>query len=108
MKIEETDSRTGGGALPELPLPSCALVISHPDYKAQHIQDWLRSEPIPIIVRVQEESVWLDFRTVFEEDEESLKIPSTSCSSLLSRVKPSFLKKNQIKFVKFKAGCLRV
>ena len=73
VKIEETDSRTGGGALPELPLPSCALVISHREYKAQHIQDWLRSEPIPIIVRVQEESVWLDFRTVFEEDEESLK-----------------------------------
>ena len=90
VKIEETDSRTGGGALPELPLPSCALVISHPEYKAQHIQDWLRSEPIPIIVRVQEESVWLDFRTVFEEDEESLK------NSLHLLFKSSFKSEKQV------------
>ena len=72
VRIEETDSRTGGGALPELPLPSSAMVISHPRYKAQEIQNWLRSQSIPVIVRVQTESVWFDFRTVFEEDEKVL------------------------------------
>ena len=72
VRIEGTDSRTGGGALPEHPLPSSAMVISHPRYKAQEIQNWLRSQSIPVIVRVQAESVWLDFRTVFEEDEKVL------------------------------------
>ena len=65
-------------------------LISHPKYKAQHIQDWLRSEPIPIIVRVQEESVWLDFRTIFEEDEESLK------NSLHLLFKSSFKSEKQV------------
>jgi L-seryl-tRNA(Ser) seleniumtransferase len=72
VSIQETDSRTGGGALPELPLPSCALVIQHHRFKAQQIQEWLRSQPTPVIVRIMAESVWLDFRTIFKEDEETL------------------------------------
>ena len=73
VSIKETDSRTGGGALPELPLPSCALVIQHHRFKAQQIQEWLRSQPTPVIVRIMAESVWLDFRTIFKDDEETLQ-----------------------------------
>ncbi len=70
--LQVTESRTGGGALPELPLPSCALVISHPEVDAQELQSWLRSRPLPVIVRLQDEQIRLDFRTVLDRDVDEL------------------------------------
>ena len=70
--LEKTESRAGGGALPELTLPSCALVIRHSKFSALEIQDWLRQQPLPVIARVASDQVWLDFRTVFQEEETSI------------------------------------
>ena len=68
----KTESRTGGGALPELPLESAALVLSHPEWSANDLQEWFRSQPVPIIVRVHEEQIWLDFRTILPHDSDEL------------------------------------
>ncbi|MGK5092976.1 L-seryl-tRNA(Sec) selenium transferase [Deltaproteobacteria bacterium TL4] len=67
-KLEATTSFTGGGALPELYLHSYAITLSHQKKTAQSIQEWLRQQAIPIIVRVQNDLVWLDFRTLFERE----------------------------------------
>ncbi|MBC8260075.1 MAG: L-seryl-tRNA(Sec) selenium transferase [SAR324 cluster bacterium] len=71
-ELRETESRTGGGALPELPLASAALVISHTTKKAHELQEWFRSQPVPIIVRVHDELLWIDFRTILPQDTEEL------------------------------------
>ena len=71
-EIHKTESRTGGGALPEIPLESAALVLSHPEWSANDLQEWFRSQPVPIIVRVHEEQIWLDFRTILPHDSDEL------------------------------------
>ena len=71
-ELHKTESRTGGGALPELPLESAALVLSHPEWSANDLQEWFRSQPVPIIVRVHEEQIWLDFRTILPHDSDEI------------------------------------
>ena len=78
-ELRETESRTGGGAFPELPLESTALVLSHPEWSAHELQEWFRSQAVPIIVRVHEEQIWLDFRTILPHDSDELQ-------SVLSRL----------------------
>ena len=71
-ELHKTESRTGGGSLPEIPLESAPLVLSHPEWSANDLQEWFRSQPVPIIVRVHEEQIWLDFRTILPHDSDEL------------------------------------
>ncbi len=71
-KLRETESLTGGGALPELPINSVALVLSHPDWSSNELQNWFRSQAVPVIVRIHEDQIWLDFRTILPQDNEEL------------------------------------
>ena len=52
LEIRETESKTGGGAMPDLTLGSAALVLSHPKWTALELQKWFRSQPVPVITRV--------------------------------------------------------
>ncbi|MBF0350753.1 MAG: L-seryl-tRNA(Sec) selenium transferase [SAR324 cluster bacterium] len=72
INLIETLSLTGGGALPELYLRSYGLLVEHPDKSANIIQKLLRESSIPIITRIENKCVILDFRTVFDEDCESV------------------------------------
>ena len=82
LEIRETESKTGGGAMPDLTLGSVALVLSHPKWTALELQKWFRSQPVPVITRVHEDQVWLDFRTIFQKDlDELLKVFSRLISS---------------------------
>ena len=75
LEIRETESKIGGGAMPNLNLCSTALVLSHPKWSVLKLQKWFRSQPIPVITRVHEDQVWLDFRTIFQNDyDELLKV----------------------------------
>ena len=75
LKIRGTESKIGGGAMPNLNLCSTALVLSHPKWSVLKLQKWFRSQPIPVITRVHEDQVWLDFRTIFQNDyDELLKV----------------------------------
>ena len=61
--------------MPDLNLASAALVLTHPKWSALELQKWLRSQPVPVITRVHEDQVWLDFRTIFQKDfDELLKV----------------------------------
>ena len=82
LEIRETESKTGGGAMPDLNLGSTALVLSHPQWSVLELQKWFRSQPVPVITRVHEDQVWLDFRTIFQKDfDELLKVFSRLISS---------------------------
>jgi len=75
IEIRKTESKTGGGAMPDLNLGSAALVLNHPKWSVLELQKWFRSQPIPVITRVHEDQVWLDFRTIFKKDfDELLKV----------------------------------
>ncbi len=82
LEVRETESKTGGGALPDLKLCSTAVVLSHPHWTVLELQKWFRSQPVPVITRVHEDHVWLDFRTIFQNDfDELLKVFSRLTSS---------------------------
>ena len=72
LEIQKTESKTGGGAMPDLNLGSTALVLCHPKLSALELQKWFRSQPVPVITRVHEDKVWLDFRTIFKKDYDEL------------------------------------
>ena len=67
-KMLPITSMVGGGAAPDVSLPSFALALSHPHISASKIQNRLRRASTPVICRVQNEEVWLDFRTIFPKD----------------------------------------
>ena len=71
-KIIKTKSLTGGGALPETQIESTAIVFSHPKWSSSKLQEWFRSQPTPVIVRIQDEQVLLDFRTILPHDTAAL------------------------------------
>lgn len=70
LALDQKDgiSRVGGGAFPLLELPSRLLCLVPEKLSAHQIEEWLRSQTPPIIVRVEKDHVMLDVRTVQEEE----------------------------------------
>jgi len=66
----ETISRVGGGALPLHQLKSRAVVIAPEDktFSAVRIESELRKNEPPVIVRIEEDKVFMDIRTLQEKD----------------------------------------
>ena len=68
FKIVETASKTGGGALPTLDLPSYAVGIYSSKFSPQRLQKILRDNKPSIIVRIDEDILLIDVRCLFKED----------------------------------------
>ena len=68
--VEEVSSAPGGGALPELSIPSWAIAIA--SGSADNVAQQLRSGKPAVFGRVQGRRVLLDLRTVMPEDDKSL------------------------------------
>lgn len=71
LEIVKVSGRVGGGAAPEVEISSLALKIPADVFNPHELKESLRRREIPIIVRVKDEGVYLDLRTVFP-DEDSL------------------------------------
>lgn len=70
-RMEESTSQVGGGTMPEVELPSFAVVLKHRSLAPEKIARSLRVEHDPaIIVRIQKEEILLDLRCVTEEEED--------------------------------------
>ncbi|SFM51840.1 L-seryl-tRNA(Sec) selenium transferase [Thermodesulforhabdus norvegica] len=65
--VEPTVSRVGGGSLPEQDLPSWAVSVRCSS--ASRIEKLLRSNKPPIIVRVENDALLMDVRTLLPEDD---------------------------------------
>jgi L-seryl-tRNA(Ser) seleniumtransferase len=76
-------SRTGGGALPLLELPSKCLQIRINGMTANALETAMRNNAPPIIGRIEEDSFILDLRTI-QDDE--ITIIQTAFINLLQRV----------------------
>ncbi len=66
--LVETHSRVGGGAMPEHGLKSWALQLSPVEMKLSIMEKKMRSLPIPIIGRIEDEKYLLDMRTIREHE----------------------------------------
>jgi L-seryl-tRNA(Ser) seleniumtransferase len=71
-RLVQTVSIVGGGSAPEVSIPSWAVALELPGKTANEIEEELRRSTPPVIARVHEGTVVMDFRTVFTTEEAEL------------------------------------
>jgi L-seryl-tRNA(Ser) seleniumtransferase len=73
IEIRAVDSAVGGGAAPDLALPSCALTVRCDGRSAESLARGLREAPTPIIARIEDDVLIFDLRTVLPGEEEEVE-----------------------------------
>jgi L-seryl-tRNA(Ser) seleniumtransferase len=68
VALVATESRVGGGALPEQALPSFAVALGPRSCSVNQLESDLRQPLLPVIGRIEEERLILDMRTVAEDE----------------------------------------
>jgi len=71
-RVQDGDSVIGGGSTPAQSLPTALLAVTHSRHSAQELERLLRQNPSPVIARVEQDTLLLDLRTVFEDQDEEL------------------------------------
>jgi len=69
VEIVEAAAAVGGGAAPTVDLPSVALALRHPGRGPDELATDLRRGEPPVVVRVSEDAVLVDLRTVAPDEE---------------------------------------
>lgn len=72
IDVMADSSRAGGGALPEVDLPTYVVSIKSGRISVNELEERLRRVTPPIIARIREEALIIDVRTVRDEDLEDL------------------------------------
>jgi L-seryl-tRNA(Ser) seleniumtransferase len=73
IKVVASIGRVGGGALPQVSLPSRALALALPPLSPQQLEARLRQAQPPIIARIEQDTLLLDLRTLLPDDLPALK-----------------------------------
>ncbi|MBU5427190.1 L-seryl-tRNA(Sec) selenium transferase [Tissierella pigra] len=68
IDIEDNFSEVGGGSLPLEKLPTKCLVLTLDNFSTQEFENNLREFHIPIITRLYKDRVYIDLRTIREEE----------------------------------------
>ncbi len=86
LETRPVDSAVGGGAAPDIALPSFALAIRPREVSADALARSLREAVPPIVVRIDDDAVLLDLRTVLpgEDEEVARALEATLCGVPLS------------------------
>ena len=69
LKLEDSTSQIGSGALPTEELPTIVISIKHPKQSATAIARKFRAAYPPIIGRINDDRFLLDLRTIFDPQE---------------------------------------
>lgn len=70
LRLIEGTSQVGGGTMPDVELPTFLIAMSHATLSAEQLSRKLRLECSPsIIVRIHQNEIYLDLRTVTNEEE---------------------------------------
>lgn len=72
IDVEDIKDQVGGGTAPDVFLDGYAVTIISKKIASEKIERQLRSLDVPIIVRVAHDKIYVDIRTVMEEDIELL------------------------------------
>ncbi len=72
IEIVEGNSVVGGGSAPLVQPPTTLLAVMHQKMSADKLEESLRSSSPPVIVRILEDKVLVDLRTVSEPEEAKL------------------------------------
>jgi L-seryl-tRNA(Ser) seleniumtransferase len=72
LRLKDDSSQVGGGALPIQDLPTKVLALSPEKRSAADLEKRLRNGRPPVVVRIRENEVLLDLRTVAKEEEKVL------------------------------------
>lgn len=86
IELREGFSVTGGGSAPEERIPTMLLAVSSENITANRLEHRLRARPIPVLVRIEEEKVLIDLRTVLPDQEEELAAALSRAAELESQV----------------------
>ncbi|MCE2394805.1 L-seryl-tRNA(Sec) selenium transferase [Candidatus Poribacteria bacterium] len=68
VTVEHSTAQIGSGSLPVDTLPSLAVSLHAPQISAETLATHFRSQPSPVIGRVQDERLRFDVRTVFDRE----------------------------------------
>lgn len=72
IEIEDDYSEVGGGSLPLEKLPTKCVVITINDFSTQEFENQLRGFDIPIITRLYKDKIYMDLRTIKEDDYDTI------------------------------------
>jgi L-seryl-tRNA(Ser) seleniumtransferase len=67
-EIREDVAAAGGGSLPTQDIPTVVLAVRHKKVAASRMEVMLQQVPVPVIVRVNENEILIDLRTVSEDE----------------------------------------
>jgi len=73
VAVRRVDSAAGGGAAPDIALPSCALAVKPRAMSADALATRLREAKTPIIARIEDDAVLFDLRTVLPGEEPEIE-----------------------------------
>jgi L-seryl-tRNA(Ser) seleniumtransferase len=68
LAIERGGTSPGGGALPDILLPTARVAVSHPRIPEEVLEERLRRGTPPVVARVGKGKVLLDLRTVRDDE----------------------------------------
>jgi L-seryl-tRNA(Ser) seleniumtransferase len=72
LQLSEGNSLVGGGSCPEYVLPTTLIILESNRPSPNTIESRLRSQDPPIVLRLEEDKVVIDLRTVFPSQEPAL------------------------------------
>jgi L-seryl-tRNA(Ser) seleniumtransferase len=72
VTIENSHAQIGSGSLPVETLPSLAVVLESPNISAEALATQFRTQAIPVIGRTQDGRFWIDVRTVYDKEVDSI------------------------------------
>ena len=67
--VVDGESTIGGGSAPGAVLPTRLVAVTQPDLSAARLESQLRSQPVPVIARIEGGRVVVDLRTVDPADD---------------------------------------
>ncbi|MBK5094257.1 MAG: L-seryl-tRNA(Sec) selenium transferase [Deltaproteobacteria bacterium] len=68
MQVERSFSSPGGGAMPEIEIPTACVALSHVRVRVEELDAMLRSGKPPVVGRISKGRLLLDMRTVRDEE----------------------------------------
>ncbi len=64
LAVERGFSSPGGGAMPDIEIPTACVAVSHPAVRVEELEERLRKGTPPVVARVGKGKLLLDMRTV--------------------------------------------